>query len=415
MPSNENGRLPPRSAGDREAEQTRAAYRGHPQLDPRFPSRAPSQVRHWVGTFRRLLADDDPALDHFVLPLGPCGATADLAGTVNACLRDVDVYLDDVLGILPDELRDRLNPLPVTRELNDPFQLLKASFRAGTPRARYEAQRKLYLGRLLFAIDHWRTVQDGQRHKTLLEQHIERTLLAGSLDNPEREVCCRYESDDPSNGHLQMTIREDEQAQCWRFRPRTVPAGNGWPAIEIFHHRYRFKREAIPGAPAITPKGFLHLGEMTRVPALGRRSGSILSKMICRGITDPRQVQDVLGAMFIVADRHQAYVLEQRLLAVLGGPAWVRDRTDTLCGERERGLLSRRSAAGFEVLKETVDVLVDDPASGLYQFGVELQIYPLSSYLGTLHDAHYASHTAYKRRQFVQDILPVLFPVAIFD
>ena len=36
------------------------------------------------------------------------------------------------------------------------------------------------------------------------------------------------------------------------------------------------------------------------------------------------------------------------------------------------------------------------------------------AYLSTLYDTHFASHAAYKRRQFLHELLPVLFPTPIF-
>jgi hypothetical protein len=62
-----------------------------------------------------------------------------------------------------------------------------------------------------------------------------------------------------------------------------------------------------------------------------------------------------------------------------------------------------------------VDILSNDPSSDVpYLFSVEIQIFPLEAYLETLYDAHFASHAAYKRRQFLHELLPILFPAAIY-
>ena len=45
---------------------------------------------------------------------------------------------------------------------------------------------------------------------------------------------------------------------------------------------------------------------------------------------------------------------------------------------------------------------------------MEIQIFPLEAYLETLYDAHFASHAAYKRRQFLHELLPILFPAGIY-
>jgi hypothetical protein len=137
--------------------------------------------------------------------------------------------------------------------------------------------------------------------------------------------------------------------------------------------------------------------------------------MIRRAIPDPRMVQDLLGAMFIVGDRSQAYALERRLVSAFGGPLRCRDRVDTLSGSRDRARLDPQSSSGFLVLKEIVDILMDDPSSDVpYLFSVEIQIFPLEAYLSTLYDTHFASHAAYKRRQFLHELLPILFPSSLY-
>lgn len=396
----------------------RSIYHAHPLLDPLLLRNDSSQARPWLSLYRQLKREGHVREGLFPFLTGPAVAVkgiTDITPTVTACLRDVDTYLDDLLAQVSAERAGRLRTLPATRAMNDPLDLFRACFEGRDPRHRYEAQRKLYLGKLLFSIDHCRPVRDGHRHRTLLIEHLESTLFAQSREGTEFEVCCRFAADEGARGTLERVDTPAHDAQCWRFRVRILPAFGEGPPIEVFHQRYRFKREAMPTTPERTDEGFLRLGEGERWPGLGRRSGSILNKMICRGITDPHQVQDVLGAMFIVADREQAYALEHRLLRVLGGPAWARDRTDTLTDERDRHLLSSRSAVGFQVLKETVDLLVSDPVDLLpYHFAVELQIYPLESYLSTIHDAHYASHSAYKRRQLLGDVLPALFPSGVF-
>ena len=390
-------------------------YEAHPLLDPLLPSHEPGLARLWVETHRRLRRAPRGAAEFLTRLCYPDQAAQVPSEPVEGYLRDADSYLDDVLRLVPDPVGSRLRPLPATRALIEPARLLQECFEGGDPRGRWEAQRKLYLGKLLFTIDHCRSIRDGQRHKEILQTHFERSLHTDALAGRDLEVCCLYLPGEGGPGRLEVGVTRSGDARCWRFRLVKLPANDGEPGIDIFHYRCRFKRDTVPVTPTRTDEGYLQLAEAPRWPSLGRRSGSILSKMISRGIADPNFVQDVLGAMFIVADRPQAYALERRLLHILGGPARVRDRIDTLTGERERYRLTRRSAAGFHVLKETVDVLVDDPTAAIpYFFAVELQIYPLEAYLETIHDAHYASHTAYKRRQFLFDLLPLLFPASIY-
>jgi hypothetical protein len=258
-------------------------------------------------------------------------------------------------------------------------------------------------------------VRDGLRHKRALAALLNDGLFGGESPAREMVVCCRYVEDDTRGGTLDIGVAPDDDARCWRFRVLHLAGAEDTANIEVFHHRYRFKGESSPASPVDREDGSVELAEADRWPSLGRRSGSILSKMITRGIADPKLVQDILGAMFIVGDRRQCYALERRILHLLGGPARVRDRVDTLANDRQHHKLTRRSAPGFRVLKETVDVLIADPGGATpYLFGVEVQIYPLEAYLATLHDRHYANHAAYKRRQFLADLIPALFPAAVY-
>jgi hypothetical protein len=235
------------------------------------------------------------------------------------------------------------------------------------------------------------------------------------MDGETVEICGLLCDRSDGTQAFEIGVPATPEARCWRFRVRKLPAEGRDPGIDVYHYRSRFKREADPLTGSRSDDGLLRIAESPRWPGLGRRSGSILSKMIRRNIDDPRMVQDILGAMFIVGSRPQAYALERRLVQTLGGPLRWRDRVDTLRGGRDRDRLDPQSSSGFQVLKGIADVLMDDPSSEApYLFSVEVQIYPLEAYLRTLYDAHFASHSAYKRRQFLNDLLPVLFPEEIY-
>ncbi|MFH1278404.1 MAG: hypothetical protein ABIK65_08500 [Candidatus Eisenbacteria bacterium] len=391
-------------------------YGVHPFLDPKLPSRRPAIARLWLSTYRKILKDPGYYAAMLHAYAQPAGRDADSFQALHRCFRDADTYLDDLLRLVPEGLADQMAPQSRTRRTNDTRKLLKLTFEGTDSRSRYEAQRKLYLAKLLFDVDHCKTVQDGPRHKrsfeALLQQHLWRELAGGR----SIEVCCRF--DDPEGSEesgFVVGVPPEKGAVCWRFQVRKLPAKNGDPEIEIYHYRSRFKREANPAPGEKTENGFLTLREQPRWPGLGRRSGSIVSKMLRRGIGDPRMVQDLLGAMFIVGNRRQAYALERRLIHTLGGPLRWRDRVDTLAGEKERDRLNVRSVSGFRVLKGIVDVLTDDPPNPEpYFFSVEVQIFPLENYIRTLHARHFASHYAYKKRQFLHDLLPMLFPSEIY-
>jgi hypothetical protein len=376
--------------------QLAAAYEAHPLLDPRLPSRHPALARLWIDTYRRMMRDPvvfERVVRGYVMPAGSRSSTAvDLA----PYFHDADAYLNDLLRLVPDSLARHLAPLPETRGASTIRDLLKATFEGPHTRARYEAQRKLYLAKLLFDIDHSRAVRDGPKHLVRFESIVKDALFSEVQNSDEVEVV-------------------GPGARAFRFRPRKLPAEGRDPAIEIFHYRTRFKREADPETDKRADEGWIRIAESPRWPGLGRHSGSILSKLIRRAIPDPRMVQDLLGAMFIVGDRSQTYALERRLVSAFGGPLRCRDRIDTLSGSRDRARLDPQSSSGFLVLKEIVDILMDDPSSDVpYMFSVEIQIFPLEAYLSTLYDTHFASHAAYKRRQFLHELLPILFPSSLY-
>ena len=392
-----------------------AAYDAHPLLDPRLPSRNPALARLWVGAYRRMMRDPaefERVIRGYALP---AGSRSSAAVDIVPYFHDADAYLNDLLRLVPDSLARHLAPLPETRGASTIKDLLKSTFGGPYTRARYEAQRKLYLAKLLFDIDHSRSVRDGPKHRARFEQVVKDTLSFDVAAENEVEVFGVLERRADGTYGLNMERKPQAGARSFRFRPRKLLAEGRDPIIEIFHYRTRFKREADPETDRRADDGWIRIAEAPRWPGLGRYSGSILSKMIRRAIPDPRMVQDLLGAMFIVGDRAQAYALERKLIAAFGGPLRCRDRVDTLAGGRDRAKLDAQSSSGFLVLKSIFDVLMDDPSSDApYLFSVEIQIFPLEAYLSTLYDTHFASHSAYKRRQFLHELLPILFPASIY-
>ncbi|MBN1826986.1 MAG: hypothetical protein JW958_12050 [Candidatus Eisenbacteria bacterium] len=397
--------------------ETPLAYQVHPFLDPNLHRRRPELVRLWLSTYRSIR--DDPAeyermIRAYSLPAED--GDDDPRAVIERYCHDADDYLDDLLRLVPEENAIPLRPLPETRDTNDMLGLLENSFRAGNRRRRYEAVRKLVLAKLLFDVDHCRTVRDGMRHKKKFESILREKLWSHLAEEGEVEICCGFDDGSGGKGLFRTGIAAGGDAPVWRFPVRRLAPRNGDPTIDIYHYRCRFKREAIPSASLLADEGTLTLSEKPRWPRLGRRSGSIVSKMIRRGIADPSMVPDLLGAMFIVGDRRQAYALERRMIRVSGGPLRWRDRVDTLRGERDRSRLNPQSSSAFRVLKQIMGVLTEDPIEETpYLFSVEIQIYPIEEYLRTLQDGHFASHNAYKKRQFLNDLLPVLFPPDAFE
>jgi hypothetical protein len=377
-----SGGEPPLFRSDR-----REVLRAHPLLDPLLPSRQPAVARYWVRVYRRLV-HDSAGHSELLRPDGESGIYLD----------EADRYVDELLRKAPPRRLDHLRLLPRIRSMQDAVELFRLVFEGPDARIRYEAQRKLYLAKLIHDVDLCRSVRDGPRHRAYIEKLFDRQLWSGIGNVGETEVICRPASD-----------------RCWRFRLHRLAAHDGEPEIRVYYSQTRFKREASEIVAERTSDGTFRVVEAFRWPVLGRRSGSIVSKMLRQGIGDPNMVQDLLGAMFIVGDRRQVYALEQRLARALGGPFRFRDRVDTIAREEDRARLGARSSKGYQVLKQIVDVLVEDGADmPPYFVPVELQIHPLESYLRTLQDAQLVSHAAYKRRQLVNDLLPLLFPAEIY-
>jgi len=276
---------------------------------------------------------------------------------------------------------------------------------------RYAAQRKLCLTKLLFDVDHYRSVRDGSRHRESFERLLRRSLWA--LQHGTYEVRCRNDGQACASGT--DTANTQGAGGYLRFEIRHLALPGDEPDVDIYHERVRFKRDPIEGGELL---GDASVDEGDASPCWSpsrRRSGSILSKMIRKGIGDPHLSSDILGAIFVVGDRRQVYALERTLVAALGGPLRWRERVDALSGERDRPRLDQSSAVTFRVFKQIVDVLVEDPSAGSpYLFPVEIQILPFGTYLRTRSGADFASHTAYKQRQFASTLLPTLFPPEIF-
>lgn len=393
------------------------AYQVHPLLDPKLPSNQPGVAKMWITAYRRLRNDPEGSARYLsrAYSFDPGGADETLRTLERYC-HDADYYIDDLLRLLPGRFGDSLRVSPATRETCNIRDLFIASFEEDDPRRRYEAQRKLYLAKLLYDVDHCRSVRDGPQHRKHFEGLLEEALWSNAEDGEEVEICCVMRRDAEGVEHLDVGVPPGEASMCWKYNVRMVPGRHGRAPIRVYHFNTRFKRDATPTPDrAGSASGLWRLDETPRWPGLGRRSGSIVSKMIRRGIDDPSLVQDILGAMFIVENRNDAYALERRLIHALGGPFRWRDRVDALAGGHDRERLGAQSASEFRVLKQIVYILHEDPHHSVpYLFSVEVQIFPVEDYLRTLYDSYFASHTSYKRRQFLKELLPLLFPAEVY-
>jgi hypothetical protein len=257
-----------------------AAYDAHPLLDPQLPSRHRALARLWVDTYRRMTTDlafYDRIVRGYVLPAGSrSSAAVDLA----PYFHDADAYLNDLIRLVPLSLARHLAPLPETRGLSTIKDLLRATFEGRYARSRYEAQRKLCLAKLIFDIDHSRSVRDGPKHRARFEQLVQDLLLSDIENRGEVEIFGVLARSDDGTLALTLDAEPNPGARSFRFRPKYLRGERGDPAVEIFHYRSRFKREADPETDRRADEGWIRIAESPRWPGLGRRSGSILSKMI---------------------------------------------------------------------------------------------------------------------------------------
>jgi len=144
-------------------------------------------------------------------------------------------------------------------------------------------------------------------------------------------------------------------------------------------------------------------------------AGSVLSKMIRKGINNPDEIGDLIGAMFIVNDNDALNELLILLDSCLGNTFGWRNVTDTLADTWKGSPLNTFSSKGFKVFKGDVDILFEEfGGSRPYRFPVEIQIFTLESYLRTVCGGHEASHLALKKRQFMYGVVPRVFPAEIY-
>jgi hypothetical protein len=207
--------------------------------------------------------------------------------------------------------------------------------------------------------------------------------------------------------------------ETWGFRVHRVrrEVSGSTSDIEIWHFDTRFKRESAgfdyaPGQGQYRVSERMRYGEMQR-----GHSASILSKMLRKGINNPNRISDMLGAKFIVDGERDVGRLAHLLHDLLGGIFMFRNQVDLFRRPGDQALMNRFSAPDFRAFKEDVDVLYRPSRTERgrpYLFSVELQILTVESFLQSVHSRAYTSHREYKRRQFLQGVMPLVFPAAIY-
>lgn len=396
-------------------------YTAHPFLDPALWDRS-SRLSRWTEYTWERIRDDDGAYRReaarLVRPL-PAGGETPPPGDVDVALiseylREADAYLHSAIELLPASARAHVAPLDEAGDCHDLRDLLAMVF-AGRGRSRFEAQRKIYLANLLLDIDHSRPVQDGARHLAYLEELLESVLWRHRRDEHEVEIGYHLEADGET---IRFSSRPVPGDQVFTFRSsflerrqerRTV-------TLDVLYSSCRFKRSVLPlsfevveGRQRVLEQ--LRWGEMRQ-----HRSGSILSKMIRRGVNNPSEIADLLGAMFIVYDEDAVDDLLELLDGGLGNPFGWRNVTDSFRGGAVNAGLNPHAGRGYKVFKGDVDVLMPPGAPGRapYRFTVEIQVHTLESFLRTVCVTHDAHHRALKLRQFLGGLVPYLFPAAVY-
>ncbi len=398
------------------------SFTAHPLLDPEFPQHRSRLLELGRMTYFRIRRDNEAyrqtLLRYFFSPhLNPAEpiGLSQLKALAREYLLEADIYLASAIDLLPTESRQAVTPLAEVCACDDVRDLIGMAFHGRSGRLRYEARRKLFLGQTLLHIDQSREIQDGPKHLASFEE-----ILASGLWQYTRQVHdLRIGFHVQENGcDINYTSRPTEADRRLDFRSTFLEKKHGHRTIslDVLYYNCRFKRsvtnigmEAVDGVERVLERP--RWGQMRTAS-----SGSILSKMIRKGINHPDEIGDLIGAMFIVNDNESLNDLLLMLDSCLATPFGWRNVTDTLAGNPNGSALNHYSSKEFKVFKGDVDVLHsdNDDRTAPYRFPVEIQIFTLEGYLRTVCSSHEASHRALKLRQFLFGLVPRIFPRGIY-
>lgn len=341
---------------------------------------------------------------------------AALRARVGGYLHEADVYLAAAIELLPPDAQRHVAPLEPVTQCGDLRDLLGISIHGDTDRVRFEARRKLCLAQLLLQIEQSRNILDGHLHKSLFEEILNEGLWRYTKQIHDLTVGYRLAD---GGRRVDYTSRPAAGDMRWNFRSTFVekPHDDRALALDILYYNCRFKRSVAPVSYELVADGSHRVVERLRWSEMRQESsGPVLSKMIRKGINNPAELGDIIGAMFIVNDNDALGDLLLLLDSCLGTPFGWRNVTDTLSGASAPGSeLNLWSSRAFKVFKGDIDVLVrPEGADHPYRFPVEVQIYTLEAYLRTVCSQHEASHQALKQRQFLYGLGPRLFPRAVY-
>ena len=399
-------------------------YSAHPFLDPWLFRRDREALRYFRRAFRDSMDREGHyarLLNQLLHPIGEASSMEEDERTLASFLEDESTYVRELLSLLPPEYAAPFMPTEEVSRCKDLRELGELVFYRNRSdveherRVRFEAQRKLYLTKLFIQIEHTRMIQDGPRHRAYLIDLLERELFSHVTE--VRNEVASYAPDPEvdlvagANGPLEET---------WGFRVHRVQRefAGATNDVEIWHFDTRFKRESA-GFDYAPGQGEYRVSERMRYGDMQRgHSASILSKMLRKGINNPNRISDMLGAKFIVARERDVNRLAHLLHDLLGGIFVFRNQVDLFRRPADQAFMNRFSAPDFRAFKEDVDVLYRPSRNERgrpYLFSVELQILTVESFLQSVHSRAYTSHREYKRRQFLQGVMPLVFPSAIYS
>ena len=396
-------------------------HTAHPLLDPAFLDR-PSRLRRFLEMTRDRIQDNDAAYQReaarLVRPLrgvpGEIPPCHDDVLIVSEFLTESDVYLQSAIDLFPAEAGAVVQPLSAVTQCHDLRRLLTLALDDTDARLSFEARRKLHLADLLLDIDHSRHIQDGPLHLAYFQELLDRCLWQYKTQEYPVNIGFRMGQDES----ISYTTKPREGDQVWHFDSAFLESRDTCRpiALDVLYSSCRFKR-SVEKLTYEVIDGQHHVVEAVRWQEMKQhRSGSILSKMLRKGINNSDEIGDILGAMFIVHDEDSLDDLIMLLDRGIGNPFGWRNVTDTLGAKPTGSRLNLQSAKSFRVFKGDMDVLFPGrfPGQAPYRFTVEIQIHTLESFLRTVCGSHHANHLELKLRQFLVGLVPVLFPVDVY-
>lgn len=391
----------------------------HPFLDPALSENRPAILRSLYKEYLEIARSEEAYnrfLNKLLHPESEMRPLETNLATAGYYMNEAAHYVRGLLDLLPEDIRAEITPRREVTRSSDVRELMGIIFSARDRVLSFEAQRKLYLTKLFFDIDHSWEVQRGGEHKEYLEAILKRELFAHVKATHRVDICYSIRPDGTSIDYSVGRLQTGQE--CWTFDLQEVEIVRDERPVcfRVYFYSCRFKREVIPYQYRRGAQRY----ELTYDASLGfsmRRSASIASKMIRKGEQDPKWTGDLIGAMFIVENLTELEALRELLFDLFGGYFRVRHVVDTISADADRIYLNPQSGTGYKVYKAEVDILYNperNPQPLPYFFAAEFQLYTLENYLRTIHSSHYANHQALKRRQFLEGLVPYLFPAAIY-